>query len=302
MGTRIEAVATRVGRSGRLGRGGTALAAAAARRALARAGRSAADVDLLLWSGVYRDGSVAEPAIASLVQKRLGARERFPARDGRTAFAFDVVDGAAGVPTAADVAGGFLACGVAERALIVACDVDPTPGRSRGAGFDRVGAALLLASGDDGEGFEAFRQETFSKHADLREGRLEFVAGRAGRRAHHALRVHEDERFASAAGTCLALAAEALLAERGLAPDDLDLVVAPGDAPELRDTLAERLRLPRERVFAGAARLRAPVTSPLRSLEEAMASEAWRRARRVLWAAVGAGITVSLALYRRRPA
>ena len=296
MGIRIEAVATHAGRRGRWARGATALATAAARRALSAAGRTPSDVDLLLWSGVYRDDNVCEPAIAPFVQRRLGARHRFAGDDAPTGFAFDVVEGGAGMPVAADVAGRFLTCGAAGCALVVCGDVDPTPGRSRGADFDPIGGALLLGSGDGEEDFEAFRQDTFSKHAHLRESRVDFLGPPGARRSHHALRVREDERFGAEAARCVAESAEALLAETGLRPGDVDLVV-PGTAlPELPCALGG-LGIPAERVCA-AAPLRAPVTGAVAALEAAMASPAWSRARRVLWVAVGAGITVSLALYR----
>jgi 3-oxoacyl-[acyl-carrier-protein] synthase III len=301
MGARIEAIASRRGRRrGLLGAGATALAVAAARRALAAAGRAPADVDLLIYSGVYRDDNVCEPAIAPFVQKRLGLRPRFPAPAGEPAFAFDVINGAVGVANATEVAEQLLGCGAATRALVVVSDVDPTPRFSQGADFDPVGAALLLVAGDEGEGFEAFHTTTFSKYAHLREARVDFFGrGPSRRRAHHGLVVREGRDFAARLLDGLERATSDLLAQRGLAWEDVDLVVPTAFPPELPSGLAERLGLSAGRVWSNGARLRAPATSALLALGEAMASPAWERARRVLWVSAGAGVTISLALYRK---
>lgn len=76
------------------------LAARAGQRAIARAGLSPSDIDLLLYTGICR--GVLEPASAAIYQDRLGLRR---------ATAFDVFDACASWVRALDVAQALLARG-----------------------------------------------------------------------------------------------------------------------------------------------------------------------------------------------
>jgi 3-oxoacyl-[acyl-carrier-protein] synthase III len=102
------------------------LADAAARECLARAGREASDVDLLINAGVYREDNMGEPALAALVQEDIGANLGHPADGGHGTFSFDLANGACGVISAMHLQAGLLRSGVIRLGLIVAA------GRHRG--------------------------------------------------------------------------------------------------------------------------------------------------------------------------
>src|SRR5450755_3014038 len=74
MGARIEEAVAQAG-PGHGWRKVTArrLADTAARTCLARAGKEASDVDMLINAGVYREDSMGEPALATLIQEDIGA-------------------------------------------------------------------------------------------------------------------------------------------------------------------------------------------------------------------------------------
>ncbi len=87
------------------------LATEAARRALADAGRSAADVDLIIVATTTPD--MTFPSVASIVQRKLGAP---------TCIAFDVQAVCSGFVYALSIADGFVARGQAKCALVIGAE------------------------------------------------------------------------------------------------------------------------------------------------------------------------------------
>ena len=84
------------------------LAVAAGKACLQRAGREPDDVDLLINTGIYRDKNLAEPALAALIQKDIGANTEDPREDAHGTFSFDIANGTCGVLTALQIVDGFL--------------------------------------------------------------------------------------------------------------------------------------------------------------------------------------------------
>ena len=87
------------------------LATEAARRALADAGRTAADVDLIIVATTTPD--MTFPSVASIVQRKLGAP---------VCIAFDVQAVCSGFVYALSVADGFVARGLAKCALVIGAE------------------------------------------------------------------------------------------------------------------------------------------------------------------------------------
>ncbi|CAN5352417.1 ketoacyl-ACP synthase III [soil metagenome] len=93
------------------GEGTSDLAAEAARRALAAAGRTAADVDLIIVATTTPD--LTFPAVAAMVQRKIGAP---------VGIAFDVQAVCSGFVYAMSVADGFVARGHAKCALVIGAE------------------------------------------------------------------------------------------------------------------------------------------------------------------------------------
>jgi 3-oxoacyl-[acyl-carrier-protein] synthase-3 len=142
------------------------LAIGAARRALAAAGLSADDVDLLIFASASRD--VAEPATAHIVQAGLGSR----------AHALDVTNACNSFINGIDIARALLLAGRGRRALVVTGE---TPTRSirwqpvsveqlrrgfAGYTFGDAGAAVILEPVAAG-GILDIDTETCSEHWDV---------------------------------------------------------------------------------------------------------------------------------------
>lgn len=274
----------------------TTLAVRAATEALSRGSRAADPVELLVNAGPFRDRSVYEPASATLVQRGIGER----AARGSRLLAFDVLNGACGLLTAAQVVDGFLATGGARTGLVVTSDVEPDPGRSEGFAYLPLGAALLLRPGAADEGFQAFDQQTYPQYAGLHDAVVEWAPG------GHVLRVREDPSYAARALECAADAVLRFLDKQGRDPAELDLVVGWPFPDELPGVLRERVGLLDDQVLDLTALPEVP-RQPMYSagmglaLDRARTTARYRDARLVLLCTVGAGITVVTALYRKKP-
>ena len=294
MGTRIEAAV--IARN-RIPRGALHLSGLAARACLARGHREAGDLDLLINTGLYKNRNAAEPALASIIQDDIEANEHLELGHHGT-FSFDLLDGACGVVQAAQVAEGFVGDGRAQLAMIVAADADPSPLTSQAFPFARGGGAMLVGHVDGEGGFERFRMRTFPEHAALFQSHLRWDPN-AGlfHRGHNVIEVIENTDFAPCCVDDALIVVGELLAEAGLAPRDIDLVIASQYPKSFASRLARHLEIPAARVPVVDAALH--TAGPIAALEAAIESGDFLRARRVLFVTAGAGITVATALYTR---
>jgi 3-oxoacyl-[acyl-carrier-protein] synthase-3 len=244
---------------------------------------------------VYRDQNILEPALAPLIQRRIA-----PLADRKDVFSFDLNNGTCGLINAFQVADTYLRTGSVKRAMVLASDVDPNPGRSSGLALQASGVAVVVAAHDGTEGFLGFHSETFSKHAHLLESRLgwlgprpRWIPGGAG----HAIEMRTLEAYAERCAECCATSIAHFLENQGIGIEDIDLVLA-ADAPAgFAGRLAALCGLREGSVVCGEETAGAHTALPGLALESALKSGRLREARHTLLVAVGAGITVALALY-----
>jgi len=119
----------------------------AASQCIAKAGIDKNEINLLIYTGVYRDDNIAEPAMAPLVQKRLGMNLD-PVNRGsldRTTFSFDINNGECGFLSAVSVADAAFRAGSAKYALILSGDAHPSKRYHPDFPYALVGSAVLLA-------------------------------------------------------------------------------------------------------------------------------------------------------------
>jgi 3-oxoacyl-[acyl-carrier-protein] synthase III len=299
----IEAVATCV----EDGAGSRALAVRAARSALDSAGRRPEEVELLINAGVYRDENIIEPAMGPFIQRGIGANSSFPPTRGAGTFSFDISNGACGLLTAINVIDGFMRSGAVRSGLVVASDADPDPSRSESYPFAAAGGAVLLRATSNGEGFAWFHARTWSEHFSLYDARVcgtDDIAPAVdpGCARGQRLRVSEREGFLAHCLDSVCRTVEDLAQRGALDLAAVDLVIPAPSVPGFGEALADRLGLP---VVPPASSLdgapRVHTASTAFGIELAVKNGTWARARRILLVAVGAGVTVSVALYERDP-
>jgi 3-oxoacyl-[acyl-carrier-protein] synthase-3 len=283
------------------------LADAAAQACLKRAGSEPGDVDLLINTGIYREDSLGEPALAALIQEDIGANLGHPPVGGHGTFSFDVANGICGVINAIQVVSGFLRSGAIRLGLIVTSDVDPNPRGPMSAPFRAAGGALLLGWDDNIAGFSQFHAETFPEYGELFDSRLGWKPKRGlpaltGVAGQSQVVFQERPGYQARSVDCAEEATRHFLDRIGTGVQDIDLLVPAPPSPDFVDNLRLRLGIPGDRVAYVAEDLAGGYTcGPIAALEAAFKSGRLSDSRSTLMIAAGAGITVALARYLQAP-
>jgi 3-oxoacyl-[acyl-carrier-protein] synthase III len=306
MGTRIEA-ATALTSHGLRKPAARRLAGTAIRSCLAHAGKEPGDIDMLINAGIYREDNMGEPALAALIQQDIGANLGQPPVGGHGTFSFDLANGTCGVINAIQVEAGLLRSGVIRLGAIVTSDVNPNPRDPGPAPFRPAGGAMLLRWDDNIPGFTHFCTETFSEYEDL------FVSGLMWQRrrrlgvpsratGQNQMVIDSRPGYQARLADCAEDATRRFLNRLGMGTSDIDLLVPASSSPDFLDPLRMRLGIPGDRVAYTAENLAgAYTTGPIAALQAATKSGRLGDATNTLILAAGAGITVTLALYRQTP-
>ncbi len=221
MPARIRSAAF-VGRTTPLTRGSISLAVKAGRKCISSAGIDPSDIGLLIFCGIYRDENIGEPAIASLIQSKLGLNLL---SDGKKAtFAFDILNSGCGVITAMHVADSHLRSQPAGYALIVAADSIPDKGHTKGFPFQPAGGAILLEWSSDKKGIIDFRFDTYPTEKEVFRSFIEYNDGKdGGVRKGQYLRFEEDPQFLRKSIPAAVGTVDKLLSKNSIGVRDVDM-------------------------------------------------------------------------------
>jgi len=223
---------------------------AASRDALDVAGVKADEVDLIIVATVSPDYSV--PAVASMVQDRLGAKR---------AAAFDLRAGCTGFVYALGVGAQFIATGAYENVLVIGAETTSRfvnwEDRNTCVLFgDGAGAVVLSASdvptgmlscvlGSDGSGWDALYVPGGGCARPLSQAVLD--------QGLHYLRM-DGKRVFRFATRALATGVRRALSEARLAMDDVDLIVPHQANTRILDGARKALRIPEDKMVVNVDR------------------------------------------------
>jgi 3-oxoacyl-[acyl-carrier-protein] synthase-3 len=306
MGTHIEAAYAQAGNGTRKATA-RRLADTAARNCFALARRAPRDVDMLINVGIYREDSMGEPALAALIQEDIGANLGQPPTGGTGTFSFDLMNGACGAVTAMQIESGLLQSGVIKLGAVVSSDVHPYLEDHGAPLLKPIGGAMLLSWHDGPTGFTDFYTETFPEYADLYTSGLVWherrgIRGPRQGAGRNQMVAAAKPGYHARLADCAEEATRRFLRRLGLSVADIDLLVPAPSAADFIDPLRTRLAFPGDRVAFTPEDLEgAHTTGPIAALQSAIKSGRLGEAQNTLLLAAGAGITVSLALYRQTP-
>lgn len=271
-------------------RGNVKLAAGAARRALDAAHAPDGQPGLLVYSGVYREAFISEPALATMVAKEMGIKGSRIEQNAAPFLAFDVMNGPPGVLMACHVAGRML-LSRAGVAVVAASEFNETPVDGQPPlGLASAGSALVLERSCDRAGFRSFYVETHAEYLDWYHAYAYTDDSGPPR-----LRVDRDERLAERMPEAVAASVTELLRRESLTLDDFAVIFPPQLGPEFLDRLADVLGVERGRfVSCGGGNL---FTAAPAAGWEAAAGRAFPPGSLGLFLATGAGIEVACATY-----
>ncbi|HZR43294.1 MAG TPA: 3-oxoacyl-[acyl-carrier-protein] synthase III C-terminal domain-containing protein, partial [Ktedonobacteraceae bacterium] len=127
------------------------------------------DIDLLIYSGVYRDELICEPAIAALVAGDLGINDDIKTQQDKKTFALDVLNGGLGTLNACYATIGMMMSQKVKNALIVTSEIENNRDMPYDelAGIEETGSSLILDESPDGKtGFGQFVFKHFTEHLE----------------------------------------------------------------------------------------------------------------------------------------
>ena len=272
------------------------MAEPAARKALERAGVSAADLDMIVVGTVTPD--LRLPSVACLLQNKLGAKK---------ASAMDVVAACAGSLYALTVVDKFIQTGAAKTALVIGVEtmtsITNWTDRNTCVLFGDAAGALVVQAGDaSGPGVidsAIYADGNAWEH-------LYIPAGGSKRRMTQELLDAQQDRIVmngrevyKIAVRSLTDAAEKILAKNGFSAGDVKLVVAHQANIRIIEAVAERVKIPLEKFVINIDRFgNTSSASALVTFDEAARDGRMKAGDLVLMLAIGAGMTWSAVLYR----
>jgi 3-oxoacyl-[acyl-carrier-protein] synthase-3 len=268
------------------------LAVAACQRALTAAGRTPADIDLIVCATTTPD--LTFPAAAAIIQRKLGAP---------VGIAFDVQAVCSGFVFALATADNFLARGMAQRALVIGaeCMTRLMDWSDRGTCVlfgDGAGAVVLERGEGAGETSDRGVLSTVLRTDGTKQDLL-FVDGGPSTTGHVGkLRMQGNQVFRHAVVN-IAEAVTAAAAEAGVALSDIDWFIPHQANQRILDGLAKRLGIDETRVISTVERHAntSAASIPL-ALAEGVEDGRIRPGQLLLFEAMGGGLTWGASVVR----
>lgn len=276
-------------------KGALALESMAGRDCMKKVNFDPSRLNIIINTGIYRDDHIIEPAAATLVQREIGANT---VHKGKThTFAFDLDNGACGVLTGIQLIDGYLQTGM-DYGMVVAGDSNPRPGLEKGFDFEPVGGAILLESGEEDKGFVKFMTDTYLQYKEDFTAKVKFMSEGGGKKTHY-LVIRQSKDYMKKCVDCSVKSLDKFLKETGLKKSDIDLVITSQTPKGLIDAFAKKTGLGKKVVDVSKNFGNIHTVGPLAALSEAMDDGRFKAAKNTLFLAVGSGITVCIALYKK---
>ena len=272
------------------------LAVDAACEALKNRGIAAADIEAIIVCTVTPD--MLFPATACLVQEKLGARG---------AWGFDLVAACSGFLYGLTVAASLVVAGSHRKIVVIGADtmsriLDYTDRATCILFGDGAGAFIVEAAEDGEEGYLGHLNEidgTGAPFLNMPAGgsRLPASEETVAKRLHY-VKQEGQQVFKFAVRKMYELS-QALLDKHGIAPSDVKLLIPHQANKRIITATAERLGFPMENVVLNIQKYgnTTAATIPL-ATRDAITDGRLKKGDLVLFAAVGAGYTAGVSLWR----
>jgi amino acid adenylation domain len=274
------------------------LVEAATNQALSQVAYDKSAIDLLIYAGTYRDDFISEPAIAALIQGRLGINDDIETQQDKKTFALDVINGALGTLDAVYAVIGLIRAQRAHKALVVASEVEnnrQTQHTDSGLlSIEETGSALLLEESADGQtGFGNFVFRDFPEYVELRN----VYTVPDPNNGQMIMTPKIDPQLEQIYLRCIHEAVNELLRVEQLDLSQIDVILPPQISTDFIDSLSSELQVSRERFIDTQAEHDLFTSSLAYTLASAQQQHKAEAGSLGLIINVGAGIQVGCATY-----
>jgi 3-oxoacyl-[acyl-carrier-protein] synthase-3 len=285
--------------------GSIELSARAAKQCVRVAGIDPCDIGLIINTGIYRHKNTGEPAIAALIQKRIGANSTKITRGDngmntlKSTFSFDLNNGGCGWLTGIQIADGLLKTGEITYGMIVTGDSEPFQGLSENFKFESAAAAIILTGKDSPSGFSFFRSYSYPEHLKefISDTYYGHMPGKWGKK--NILSVRQKSSYLD---SCIDRSYESLnkyLDETGLRLPEIDLIISSQSPEGFASGMKKKIGFNEKIVeINNAYNKEFHTAGPAFALKKAWDDNRFRTSKNILFLNVGAGISVSYALYK----
>lgn len=270
----------------------------AAEQCIVSAGIDKMDIDLLINVGIYREKNIAEPAMATLIQKTMGMNlDPVLNFEGNSTFSFDLKNGPAGILYAIQVADGMMRTGKIRNALIVSNDVHPSTRHIPDFPFTQVGSALLLEqSFNEDIGFTKFM---FKTSESTNTGFNSYVDISTGLDGRNAMIIKEDDDYVSNLLEFTVSAVSEFIGNYANNGSTINQIICNKPSKTFGHDLVKRLEIPEERLIHTYDEYGDPHTSSLAiAYHIARHKGLLKQGDKILFVGAGAGLTCACGLYR----
>jgi 3-oxoacyl-[acyl-carrier-protein] synthase-3 len=301
MGTLINMVSVARPRFGFYPRNSIILSVRAARQCLDGAGVDPCDLGLLINTGIYRYKNTGEPAIAALIQEKIGANTTIKIDSGnsKNTFSFDLNNGGCGLLTGIEIVQGLINNGEISYGMVVTGDSEPFHGLSKDFAFNAAAAAIILSKSNDSGGFSLFRTYTFPEYSEELISRTFYNYPGWFRRGKNILNVRQKESYSDLCVNCAVKSLFNFLDESGKALNEIDLII-PSQSP-LGFTSKMKNRIGMKENFIEMTKTGNKVfhtAGPAFALKKVWDDKRFKSSKNIIFLTIGSGITVSVALYK----
>lgn len=271
----------------------------AAEQCIASAGIDKVDIDLIINTGIYREKNIAEPAMATLIQKETGINlDPILNFEGNATFSFDLKNGAGGILYAIQVADAMMRTGKIRNALIVSNDVHPSTRHIPDFPFTQVGSAVLLEQSYNGDkGFTKFMFKTSdTAHADFNSYVDIYQTGHEGR---NIMTFKKDKDYVNDLLEFTVRTASEFIDKYAGNGSAVKHIICNKPSKAFGRDLVERLGIPEEQLIRIYDEYGDPHTSSLAvTYHIARHKGLLKQGEKILFIGAGAGLTCACGLYR----
>lgn len=260
---------------------------------LKKAGLEINRIGLLINTSEYTENHLSEPALSAMILNKLQTGTtsgKLYDKNKGSIFTFDLHNGGGGIINAIQIIDGFIQSGEIENGLIISGDSKPADS-IKGNYVYSDGAGSIVLSNDTGDrGFTGFFSRTFPEFTndfnsiiDWRTGRFKFE-------------ITQSQDYLIDCVNCVADSTDQFLINENLKYEDVDLVFTPRSPAGFSRDLHNNSALGNNIVINGHDEFYS--SGFISSLAKVFYNSRFRAAKNILFVSVGAGITVSLALYK----